>query len=115
LGYYLTKYLPTGKGFDSWLGLPYSNDYRRPYVNTNVPLVMYRDTTVAEYPVNEDSLTVKYTAEARQFIHAHSKGRQPFFFYLAYDMPHLPIHASKDFYKLDSNWLYGSVIEKLDW
>lgn len=115
LGWYLSKYLPTNRGFDSWLGLPYSNDYRKPYVQTDVPLVMYRDTVVVEYPVNEDSLTVKYTAEAQKFIRTHSDGKQPFFFYLAYDMPHLPIHTTREFYGKDKGWLYGSVIETLDW
>ena len=52
LGYKQKKFLPTNHGFDSWLGLPYSNDYMKPYVQTNEPLVMYRDTTVAEYPVD---------------------------------------------------------------
>jgi arylsulfatase A-like enzyme len=115
LGYHPKKYLPTNKGFDSWLGLPYSNDYKRPYVQTDVPLVMYRDTTVVEYPVNQDSLTVKYTAEAIRFIRQHSKGQQPFFFYLAYNMPHLPLHTTNDFFGRSGAGLYGDVIETIDW
>lgn len=115
LGYDPKKYLPTNRGFDSWLGLPYSNDYKRPYVQTDVPLVMYRDTTVVEYPVNQDSLTVKYTAEAIRFIRQHSQGQQPFFFYLAYNMPHLPIHTTIDFFGRSGAGLYGDVIETIDW
>lgn len=115
LGYDPKKYLPTNRGFDSWLGLPYSNDYKRPYVQTDVPLVMYRDTTVVEYPVNQDSLTVKYTAEAIRFIRNHSKGKHPFFFYLAYNMPHLPIHTTLDFFGRSGAGLYGDVIETIDW
>src|SRR5699024_10039839 len=82
LGYKENKFLPTNQVFDSWLGLPYSNDYKKPYVQTEEPLVMYRDTTVVEHPVNQDSLTVKYTREATQFIRRHSEDGQPFFFYL---------------------------------
>lgn len=115
LGYDPKKYLPTNRGFDSWLGLPYSNDYKKPYVQTNVPLVMYRDTTVVEYPVNQDSLTVKYTAEAIRFIHQQRGRSQPFFFYLAYNMPHLPIHTTLEFLGKSGAGLYGDVIETIDW
>ncbi len=115
LGYDPKKYLPTNRGFDSWLGLPYSNDYKKPYVQTDVPLVMYRDTTVVEYPVNQDSLTVKYTAEAIRFIQQHSEGDRPFFFYLAYNMPHLPLHTTKEFFGKSDAGLYGDVVETIDW
>ena len=115
LGYKNKKFLPTNQGFDSWLGLPYSNDYKKPYVQTDEPLVMYRDTTVVEYPVNQDSLTVKYTAEALRFIRAHSGGNKPFFFYLAYNMPHLPIHTTKAFFGKSGAGLYADVVETIDW
>ncbi len=115
LGYKEKKFLPTNHGFDSWLGLPYSNDYLKPYVQTDEPLVMYRDTTVAEYPVDQDSLTVKYTAEALRFITAHANKEQPFFFYLAYNMPHLPIHTTREFFGSSKTGLYGDVIQTIDW
>ena len=115
LGYKQKKFLPTNQGFDSWLGLPYSNDYMKPYVQTDEPLVMYRDTTVVEYPVNQDSLTVKYTAEAIRFIRGHSGSDKPFFFYLAYNMPHLPIHTAKAFFGKSKAGLYGDVVQTVDW
>ena len=115
LGYKQKKFLPTNQGFDSWLGLPYSNDYMKPYVQTDEPLVMYRDTTVAEYPVDQDSLTVKYTAEAIRFIKEKGGSEQPFFFYLAYNMPHLPIHTTTEFFGKSKAGLYGDVVETIDW
>ncbi len=115
LGYKQKKFLPTNQGFDSWLGLPYSNDYMKPYVQTDEPLVMYRDTTVVEYPVDQDSLTVKYTAEALRFIKNQAGSDQPFFFYLAYNMPHLPIHTTKEFFGTSQAGLYGDVIQTIDW
>lgn len=57
LGYDPKKYLSTNRDFDAWLGLPYSNDFKKPYVQTDVSLVMYRDTTIVENPVNKDSMT----------------------------------------------------------
>nr|WKN34051.1 sulfatase [Tunicatimonas sp. TK19036] len=115
LGYKQKKFLPINQGFDSWLGLPYSNDYMKPYVQTDEPLVMYRDTAVVEYPVDQDSLTVKYTAEAIRFIKAQGGSEQPFFFYLAYNMPHLPIHTTKEFFGKSKAGLYGDVVETIDW
>lgn len=114
LGYDPKKYLPTNRGFDSWLGLPYSNDYKKPYVQTDVPLVMYRDTTVVENPVNQDSMTVKYTAEAKRFIQLHAN-KQPIFFYLAYNMTHLPLHTTKAFLGKSGAGLLADVVGAVDW
>ena len=61
LGYKEKKHLPTNNGFDTWFGLPYSNDYKKPWVQTEVPLGLYRNTEMIEHPVNQDSLTVRYT------------------------------------------------------
>ncbi|PQJ33286.1 hypothetical protein BSZ35_00540 [Salinibacter sp. 10B] len=115
LGYKKDRFLPPNQGFDSWLGLPYSNDYVKPWVQTEEPLGMYRGTEMVEHPINQDSLTLRYTAEARRFIREHSGGDQPFFFYLAYNMPHLPIHTAERFRGQSSAGRYGDVIETIDW
>lgn len=93
---YQPGFLPVNKGFDQWLGLPYSNDFRKPWVQTDVPLGLFRDTTMID-PVNQNTLTARYTIEAVEFIKKNSKKKQPFFFYLAYNMAHLPIFASEQF------------------
>lgn len=115
LGYKDKKFLPPNQGFDSWFGLPYSNDYRKPWVQTEEPLGLYRGTEMVEHPFNQDSLTVRYTAEAIDFIEAHAGGEQPFFFYLAYNMPHLPIHTTDEFRGQSRAGLYGDVIQTIDW
>lgn len=115
LGYKEKKYLPTNKGFDTWFGLPYSNDYKKPWVQTEVPLGLYRDTEMVEHPVNQDSLTVRYTEEAINFIKEFGNSENPFFFYLAYNMPHTPIHTTEYFRGKSSAGLYGDVIETIDW
>lgn len=115
LGYKEKKYLPTNKGFDTWFGLPYSNDYKKPWVQTEEPLGLYRDTEIVEHPVNQDSLTVRYTKEAVNFIRKQRKSEKPFFFYLAYNMPHTPIHTAEAFRGKSSAGLYGDVIETIDW
>jgi len=115
LGHVEDRFLPPNQGFDSWLGLPYSNDYRKPWVQTDVPLGLYRGTEMVEHPLNQDSLTVRYTAAATDFIDEHSGGQQPFFYYLAYNMPHLPIHTTEAFRGRSGAGLYGDVVETVDW
>lgn len=115
LGYKQKKFLPPSQGFDSWFGLPYSNDYMKPWVQTEEPLGLYRGTEIMEHPFNQDSLTVRYTKEAVDFIDHQAKSGQPFFFYLAYAMPHLPIHTTDEFRGKSGAGFYGDVIETIDW
>ncbi len=115
LGYKQEKFLPPNQGFGSWFGLPYSNDYMKPWVQTEEPLGLYRGTEMVEHPFNQDSLTVRYTSETLDFINQHSDGEQPFFFYLAYNMPHLPIHTTEEFRGSSNAGLYGDVIQTIDW
>ena len=113
LGYMLEEYLPVGKGFDQWLGLPYSNDMIRPWVQTDVPLWLYRNTERIEHLVDQDQLTMRYPAEVVEFM--QSKSEQPFFVYLAYSMPHLPLRTSGRFRGTSRAGLYGDVTEAIDW
>ncbi len=113
LGHQKPELLPTGRGFDAWYGLPYSNDMRKPWVQTDLPLQLYRDTEPIEHPVNQDTLTERYTEEAVKFI--KESGEKPFFLYLAHSMPHLPVRTSDSFRGRSTCGLYGDVIETLDW
>jgi arylsulfatase A-like enzyme len=115
LGHAEDRFLPPNQGFDSWFGLPYSNDYRKPWVQTDVPLALHRGTEVVEHPINQNTLTTRYTEEAVSFIEAEAGGEAPFFFYLAYNMPHLPIHTTDRFRGRSGAGLYGDVIETIDW
>lgn len=112
LGHNPTDHLPTSRGFDGYLGLLYSNDMIPPWVQTKKPLHLYRNTEPIELMEDQSTLTERYTDEAVKFLRASA--RQPFFLYLPYAMPHLPISASK--LKGHSRaGLYGDVIETIDW
>ena len=113
LGHQRPELLPTGRGFDAWYGLPYSNDMRQPWVQTDIPLQLYRDTGPIEHPVNQDTLTERYTEEAVKFI--KDCGDAPFFLYLPHSMPHLPVRTSDKFRGQSESGLYGDVIETIDW
>jgi arylsulfatase A-like enzyme len=113
LGYAEARFLPIHQGFDTWYGLPYSNDHQTPWVQTDVPLGLFRGSEMIEYPLRQDTLTARYTAEAIR--HIESGLNQPFFIYLAYSMPHLPLHVSERFRGSAYSGLYGDVIQELDW
>jgi arylsulfatase A len=125
---HLPQYLPTRHGFNSYFGIPYSNDMdwtggamppqerRRRTMNPqieywNVPLL--RNEEVIERPAEQATLTRRYTEEAIGFIKANR--RRPFFLYLAHTMPHMPLFRSQEFEGRSLRGVYGDVIEELDW
>ena len=119
------QYLPTRHGFDSYFGIPYSNDMdRNPdspkgraaflkplFQYWNVPLM--RDHNIVERPADQRTITKRYTEEAISFIHSNSS--QPFFLYLPHSLPHVPLFRSSSFVGRSPRGLYGDVIEEIDW
>ena len=61
------RFLPLNQGFDSYLGIPYSNDMSAQ--------VLLRGNDVEEFHIDIDNLTKKYTREAVQFIESSGKNR----------------------------------------
>ncbi len=128
-------FLPTKQGFDSYFGIPYSNDMTIDTVNAVfakdcvfregmteakarekplknvVPLL--RGEEVVEYPADQSTLTQRYTAEAQKFIKAHQS--EPFFLYLPHTMVHFPLAVSEKFKDQSSNGLIGDAVEEIDW
>ena len=74
---------------------------------------LYRDKKIIESPVNQTTLTKRYTEEAVKFIHANKDG--PFFLYLAQTMPHVPLFVPDDRYDPDPKKAYKLTIEHIDW
>ncbi len=107
------EFLPTMHGFDTYFGIPYSNDMMKPWVNTEVPLSLWEDDSPVEHPVDQDYLTVRYTEKAVTFIRENKD--HPFFLYLPYNMPHMPVHTAPEFHGKSRGGLYGDVIETIDW
>ncbi len=109
---HLPEYLPTRRGFDSYFGIPYSNDMnRKQRGGAGVPLM--RDEKIIEQPVAQETITRRYTEEAIQFITRNKAS--PFFLYLPYTFPHVPLFASKAFGGKSLRGLYGDVVEEIDW
>jgi arylsulfatase A len=122
---HLPEFLPTRRGFDSYFGIPYSNDMDRVADSKqgkeifsqprpdfwNVPLM--RNEKIIERPADQHTLTKRYTEEAVRFIRGNRN--RPFFLYMAHTMPHVPLFVSKDFTGKSKRGLYGDVVEELDW
>ncbi|MEE2637069.1 MAG: sulfatase [Acidobacteriota bacterium] len=123
---HLPPYLPTRHGFDSWFGIPYSNDMdwslpdglenRAAYFEPStaywqVPLM--RNEGEIERPADQSTVTRRYAEEAVSFIETHQE--DPFFLYLPHTMPHMPLFRSAAFEGHSTAGVYGDVIEEIDW
>ena len=104
LGHAQAQWLPIHRGFDEYLGIPYSNDMR--------PVQLFEGDKPLEYPLVQANLTQRYTARAVAFIEKHRS--QPFFLYLAHAMPHKPLAPSEGYYQKSGAGLYGDVMNELD-
>ena len=102
---HLAPHRPIDHGFDYYYGIPYSNDMQ--------PSMLKRMDEIIEQPVQQETLTQRYTAEAVGFIERNRN--TPFFLYLPHNMPHIPLFASERFKNRSAGGTYGDVVEELDW
>lgn len=121
-----TAYLPTNNGFDSYFGIPYSNDMARKtpegisYIEAckdakseyfQVPIM--ENEEVYELPANQNTLTKRYNERAVNYVRENSD--KPFFLYLAHSLPHVPLFVSDDFKNTSKRGLYGDVLAEIDY
>jgi arylsulfatase A len=108
------EHLPTRHGFDSYYGVPYSNDMaimpRRP---KSPPMPLLRNETVVQEQPAQAPLIERYTEEAVSFLHA--SGNRPFFLYLAHLHVHLPHYVMEPFASASRNGRYGAAVAAVDW
>jgi arylsulfatase A-like enzyme len=122
--------LPRAQGFDSYFGIPYSNDMNHPsnqkkarissdelwkdqetaITQWNTPLV--ENESIIELPVDQRTITRRYTDKAIEFITTNRE--KPFFLYLPHSMPHIPLYVPQDVYDADPQHAYTCVIEHID-
>ncbi|MEZ5354291.1 MAG: arylsulfatase [Bryobacteraceae bacterium] len=121
---------PTDHGFDEWYGIPNSsndsfwptNSRFRPGAH---PFVKYAE--VMQSRRGEDPQRVKtYDLEARasidgeittrgiDFMRRQSAQRKPFFLYLPYTMPHMPLTAAPEFAGKTRNGEFADVLTQID-
>ncbi len=123
---HLPDYLPTKQGFDSYYGIPYSNDMdatqpkeKRKWALYNPDRIDYwdvplmRNEKIIERPANQYTITKRYTEEAVKFIKKNKD--RPFFLYFAHTMTHVPLFRSEKFVDISLAGIYGDVMEEVDW
>ena len=123
------KFLPLNHGFDTFLGLPYSNDMWPVDFDGNqisdssdwrkksypqLPLIE-NFNKIDEIRTLEDQakLTTLLTERSVEFINNNKDN--PFFLYLPHPMPHVPIAVSNKFKGKSTQGLYGDLMMEIDW
>ena len=115
---------PRRHGFDFYFGLPHSNDMNPSNAPPNATSrldqdpkwwnsPLYRNEEVIERPVDQTTITRRYTEGAVKFIQENKA--HPFLLYLPHNFPHVPLFASGKFRDKSPRGLYGDVVEELDW
>ncbi|MBA62996.1 MAG: arylsulfatase [Planctomycetaceae bacterium] len=125
--------LPTSNGFDTYFGIPYSNDMNHPdnkgkpkggfagmdilWKDPNSALTkwktpLFEDEQIIEVPVDQRTVTRRYTQKAIDFVTAHQD--HPFFVYLPHSMPHIPLYVPDDVRDPNPLNAYTNTIEHID-
>jgi arylsulfatase A-like enzyme len=106
-------FLPTNHGFDTYFGIPFSNDM---WKKLGPPIPVLSNTTVVDRVEDMDDqaqLCKRFTDAATAFIRKNRD--RPFFVYLPHAFIHYPCRARKKFMdQADGNAL-KAVIEEVDW
>lgn len=125
--------LPTANGFDTYYGIPYSNDMNHPdnkgkpkggpdgmdilwndpeSTLTKWKTPLFEDEKIVELPVDQRTITRRCTQKAIDFVKAHQD--KPFFVYLPHSMPHIPLYVPDEVRDPDPKKAYISTIEHID-
>ncbi|HUQ95777.1 MAG TPA: sulfatase [Bryobacteraceae bacterium] len=97
------EFMPN-RHFDESYCIPYSNDMD--------PLPIVRNGQMMENGAPKDSLTRRFTEQAVEFINRNSE--TPFFLYLAYSAPHIPLAPGAAFRDKSGQGIYGDVVAEMD-
>ncbi len=118
------EFLPCRHGFDTFFGLPYSDDMTQdvgrhlaPKYDGHLwpPLPLLKNDDVVEAPVDRNLLTKRCTEQVLTFIDRHAD--QPFFVYFAQPMPgstQAPFSSAR-FRGHSRNGPWGDAVEEIDW
>jgi arylsulfatase A len=136
------EFLPTRQGFDSYLGIPYSNDMgtaaegsksnlgdklpdqRLANLKGNdetglkgnsqppLPLLENEKVIARVKPDEQQAIVETYTTAAVKFIQEHQA--KPFFLYLPHSAVHFPLYPGKKWAGRSPNGFYSDWVEEVD-
>ena len=125
--------LPQSNGFDTYLGIPYSNDMNHPdnkgkpkggwagmdalWKDPESTLTQWKtplmeNDKILEVPVDQRTVTRRYTNKSIEFIKSNKD--KPFFLYLPHSMPHIPLYVPDEIRDPNPLNAYTNVIEHID-
>jgi arylsulfatase A len=125
--------LPTANGFDTYYGIPYSNDMNHPdnkgkpkggwagmdilwndpeSTLTKWKTPLFEDEKIVELPVDQRTVTRRYTQKSIDFIKTNKD--KPFFVYLPHSMPHIPLYVPDEIRDPNPKNAYINTIEHID-
>ena len=111
------EFLPCRHGFDSYYGLPYSNDMGmqkgREDKEKYPPLPLLSDGQVIQEQPDQRGLTERYVERCISFIRENKDS--PFFLYFAQMHVHLPLYAQDRFVAESENGDFGACMGEVDW
>ena len=97
---------PNSHGFDDFYG------FLSPSYDDKAKRLIHRNRELVATGPEPSLITDDLTEEALKFIRKHKE--QPFFLYLAHDMPHVPLELPAKRRGVSKGGIYGDVIEHLD-
>jgi len=102
----LDEYMPWNHGFMEFFGVANSNDEANFFV--------YDGSRRLPEAVDQSQLIRRYTDRALEFLTHAAHRDEPFFLYLAYNAPHVPLYPGAGFAGRSQRGTYGDVVEELD-
>ncbi|MGA1341509.1 MAG: sulfatase-like hydrolase/transferase [Hyphomonas sp.] len=102
---HLPEFLPVRQGFETFNGMPFSNDM--------AVYARYEGSRIVDFNPDQRFLTRILTEATVGFIDDHKD--EPFLAVLSHPMPHVPLFVSPEFDGVSGRGLYGDVIAELDW
>lgn len=125
--------LPISNGFDTYYGIPYSNDMNHPdnkgkprgghagmdilwkdpeSTLTKWKTPLYQDDKIIELPVDQRTITRRCTNKTIDFIRTNKS--KPFFVYIPHSMPHIPLYVPDEVRDPNPKNAYINTIEHID-
>ncbi|KAG9350319.1 hypothetical protein JZ751_026673 [Albula glossodonta] len=132
-------YHPSHRGFDYYLGIPYSNDmgctdspgfdlpscppcehdrlmYGKGHSRcfSKVALPLYENLSIVEQPLDLWTLAERYTQRAIRIIHSSRERGKPFFLYVALSHMHVPLSPGVTLAQEDPGLIYATSLREMD-